>query len=76
MVVAGRAGSETGGLPQPFLQLTRETLDFQSGKVVISIALMSVLRRLRGSEKVHERAIVKCVHPRGHVEWMPAQRIH
>jgi len=74
--VAGRPGSGTGGLPQPFLQLTREILDIQSGNVVISIALMSVLRRLRGSEQVHERAIAKCVPPCGHVEWMPAQRTH
>ena len=58
-MVTVRAGSGRDGLPRPFPQPTSVMLEIQYGKVVISIVLMSFLRRLRGSEQIRGRAIVK-----------------
>jgi len=55
------AKSGTGGLPQLFLQPMQEMLEIQSGKVLIFIAPMSVLRHQKGFEQFHGLATVKYV---------------
>ena len=69
-----RAGSGTGGLPQPFLPATLEILEIQSDKVAISIVLVSALRHLRESEQIGGPAIVKYVQLDAHGGWKLAQR--
>jgi hypothetical protein len=51
-VVTVIAGSGTDGLPQPFLQPVWVMLEIKSGEVMMSIALMSILRHLTGFEQI------------------------
>ena len=63
-----KARSGIDELPQPFAQPEKGMLEIQFDKVVISIALISALRRLRGSEQIDGRAIVRCVQLSGGAE--------
>ena len=56
-----RAGSGTSGFPQPFAQPEKAMLEIQSGKVVISIVIMSVLRHSTGFEQIRRLVTVKRV---------------